>query len=304
MAQEAFKQLRQSKIQLSTRLKLKNIFSGEWESIYKGEGIEFADIQPYEPGDDLRDLDLVTLVKSGEEEIVQRTVGRQMKIFIWADLSGSMKRTQDMFFSSKPDIRDITIGLIIYSARNVYSPAGLCAFDNEIKFFVLAKYGEDHCDRILDRVLEQDYKGAPVPADIMKSLNYLIENVYKQSIVFYVSDFKDAVFEEDFTDLLKPVAKKFDFIPVVIRDPIEKNAVLKRPLNITVRDNEGDRRTEIYLTPEKLRELQRASAKHLWHLDSNFRQVGLDYVVLDSPSIDDCYHVLSRFFEGRNRIRV
>jgi hypothetical protein len=80
MEQGNYNQLRQSKVQLSTRLKLKNIFSGEWESIYKGDGIEFADIQPYEPGDDLRDLDLITLLESGEEEIIRRTVGRRMNI--------------------------------------------------------------------------------------------------------------------------------------------------------------------------------------------------------------------------------
>ncbi len=69
MEQEDYKKLRQSKIQFYSRLKLKNVFPGEWESVYTGEGIEFADIKPFEPGDDLRDLDILTFVKSGEEEI-------------------------------------------------------------------------------------------------------------------------------------------------------------------------------------------------------------------------------------------
>lgn len=304
MGQDQYKQFRQSKIQLSTRLKLSNIFSGEWESIYKGEGIEFADIQPYEPGDDLRDLDLITLVKSGEEEIIQRMVGRQMRIFVWADLSGSMRRMEQMFFNSKPDVRDIAIGLIVYSAFNTYSPVGMCAFDKEIKSFMPAKYGEECCEKILDMVVRQDNNGAPSPADVPKALSYMMENVYKQSMVFFVSDFKDKVFEDDFIDLLRPAAKKFDFIPVVIRDPIEKNVSLKGNINIAVRDNEGGKSTEIYLNPKMMKEIQNVSTRHLSHLERNFHQLGIDYVVLDSPSIDDCYQILSSFFDGRRRIRV
>lgn len=303
MEQGKYNQLRQSKIQLSTRLKLKNIFSGEWESIYKGDGIEFADIQPYEPGDDLRDLDLITLLESGEEEIIRRTVGRRMNIFVWVDMSGSMNRTEDMFFSAKPDIRDIAVGLIVYSANNVYSPVGLCAFDKDILCFLPARYGEDSCDKIMDKVLDMDYKRNPVSADIPGALSYMMGNVHKQSMVFLISDFQNQVFQEDFTNLLRPLAKKFDFIPVVIRDPLEKVASLKKSVNVMIKDNEGNGRGEIYLTPEKLKEIQKVSTLHLSHLADNFQEAGIEHVVLDSPSINDCYQVFSGFFESRKRIR-
>jgi len=304
MEQEEYKNFKQSRIQLFSRLKLRNIFAGEWESIYKGEGIEFADIKPYEPGDDLRDLDLITLVQSGEEEIIQRVVGRQRKIFIWADLSGSMRRFEEMFLPSKPDIRDIAIGLLVYSAYNHYSPVGLCTFDKEIKSFLPARYGEDCCEEIVEGVIDQDYKGIPVSADIPNAISFLIQKAYNQSMVFFVSDFKDQAFEGDFTDLLRPVAKKVDFIPVVIRDPIEKDASLKRSVSIAVKDNEGRGSAEIYLTPQMLKEIQEVSARHLSHLGWNFRRVGIEYVVLDSPLISYCHQVLSGFFEGRKRTRV
>jgi uncharacterized protein (DUF58 family) len=301
MGQEDFKQFRRSRIQLFSRIKLRNIFPGEWESIYTGQGIEFTAIKPFEPGDDLRDLDLLTLVQSGEEEIIQRVVESQMRIFIWADLSGSIQRFEEMFFSLKPEIRDIAIGLVVYSALNAYSPVGLCAFDKEIKSFLPPRYGENCCLEILDRIIEQDYKGISVSADIQKAISVLMEKAPRQSMVFFVSDFKDQAFEGDFSDLLRPVVKKVDFIPVVIRDPLEKGASLKRSVSIAVKDNEGDGNAEIYLTPQKLREIQEVSDRHLLHLEWNFRQVGIEHVVLDSPSIDDCYQVLSGFFEGRKK---
>jgi uncharacterized protein (DUF58 family) len=304
MEQEKYKGLRQSRLQLFSRLKLKNIFPGEWESIYTGEGIEFTDIRPFEPGDDLRDLDLAALVRSGEEETILRATGRQMKVFVWADLSGSMLRSTEMFLSSKPRIRDIAIGLIIYSSLNAYNPVGLCAFDKEIRCFFPAKYGKTHCSKILERIIDEDYKDTRVSDDVQNAISFLMQKAYSQSMVFFVSDFKDPVFEEDFAHLLRPLAKKVDFIPVVIRDPVEKDASLKRPINIAVTDSEGGRSTEIYLTPKKLKEIQGISANHLLNLERNFRRAGVGHVVLDSPLVSDCFQVLSCFFKGRKRARV
>jgi uncharacterized protein (DUF58 family) len=183
-------------------------------------------------------------------------------------------------------------------------PVGFCAFDKEIKYFSPARYGEDCCESILNRTIEQEHSGTKAPADIQNAISFLIEKVSPRSIVFFVSDFQDNAFQGDFTTLLKPVVKRVDFIPVVIRDTLEKEAILKRPVSIAVEDNEGNEKAEIYLTPRKLKEMQEISAKHLLHLEQNFRQIGIDHIVLDSPSIDDCHQVLSSYFEGRKRTRA
>lgn len=303
MGPEDFKQFRQSKIQLYSRLKPRNISPGEWESIYTGEGIEFAAIKPFEPGDDLRDLDLHTLVQSGEEEIIQRVVERQMRVFVWADFSGSMQRCEEMFFPQKPEIRDVAIGLLLFSACNAYSPVGLYAFNKEMGRFFPARSGERYCWEILNWIIDQEYKASMAPADIQGAISFLMGRASPQSLVFFISDFDDQAFEGDFTALLRPVAKKVDFVPMVIRDPLEKQASLKRSVSITVRDSEGDKSAEVYLTPQKLREIQEISARHLLDLEQNFRTVGVDHVVLDTPSIEDCYKVLSGFFEARRRTR-
>jgi uncharacterized protein (DUF58 family) len=304
MEQEDFKQFKRSKIQFFSRIKLRNIFPGVWESIYTGEGIDFATIKPFEPGDNVRDLDFLTLAQSGEEEIIQRVVESQMRIYIWADLSGSIQRSEKMFFSLKPEIRDIAIGLVVYSTMNAYSPIGLCAFDKEIKRFIPAKCGENWCDEIMNWIIEQEYKGIMVSVDIQRAISFLMRKVPPQSMVFFISDFQDQACEGDFTKLLRPVVKKVDFIPVVIRDPLEKEASLKRSVNIAVKDDEGNGNAEIYLTPQKLKQIQEVSNRHLLNLKWNFHRMGIGHVVLDSPSIDDCYQVLSSFFECRKRTRV
>ncbi len=92
-------------------------------------------------------------------------------------------------------------------------------------------------------------------------------------------------------------------MPVVIRDPLEKEVTLKRPVSVTVRDDESHRTAEIDLTPKKLREIQGASSKHLLHLEQTWRKAGIEYIVLDSPSVGNCYQVLSGFFQARRRTR-
>ena len=303
MGPEDYREFKESKIQLFSRMKLKNIFPGEWESIYTGEGIEFAGIRPLEPGDDLRNLDLHTLLQSGEEEIIERVVERQMRVFVWADFSGSTQRFEEMLFPQKPEIKDIAIGLLLFSASNAYSPVGLYAFNKEMRRFFPARSGERYCWEIVNWVIDQQYQGSVAAADIQSAVSFLIQRAFPQSLVFFVSDFQDQAFEGDFSALLRPVAKKFDFVAVVIRDPLEKQASLRRPVTITVKDSEGDRSAEICLTPQKLREIQESSARHLLHLEQGFRAVGVGHVVLDSPSIEDCHGVLLGFFEARRRTR-
>ncbi len=299
-----FKELRLSKIQLLSRIKLMNIFPGDWESIYKGEGIEFDSTRPYEAGDNPKDVDLFTLAQSGEEDIILREEERRMKIYICVDLSGSMCQFGEMFFPSKADIKDIAIGLIAYSTCNMYTPLGLCAFDKDIRSFFPAKSGKDYCEEIIEWIIDQDCKAVTVAEDTEKVILFLTERLFKQNMIFYISDFKGVAFYEDFTNLIKPLVGNFDFIPVVIRDPLEEGFPLRKPISIAVSNSEGEGNAEIYLTPEKVQEMQQASEKHLINVQWNFHQLGIDCIVLDSPVVDVCYQTLSGFFAKRKRIGV
>jgi hypothetical protein len=129
----------------------------------------------------------------------------------------------------------------------------------------------------------------------------LMERAFPQSLVFFISDFQDPVFEVDFSDLIRPAARKFDLIAVVIRDPLETRSRLTRSAILSVSGDEAGGNATIHFTPRKVREIQRVSARHLSHIEDNFRRVGVDHVVLESPSIEQCYQILSGFFQARRR---
>jgi uncharacterized protein (DUF58 family) len=304
MEQKAADKLRASKIKLISTLKLMNIFPGDWESIFKGEGMEYDSTRPYEAGDNPKDLDLFTLAQSGEEDIIMRAEERQMKIYIWLDISGSMRSFEEMFFPAKSGIKDIALGLIAYSTANVYTPLGLCAFDSNIKNFFPAKTGLDYCDEMIDWVFEQDIEDSVSPTDIHKAVSFLLERAEDHNIIFFISDFKEQSSGNDITSLMKPVVDKYDFIPVIIRDPIEKNGYIKSPISIEVKNIEGRGTAEFYLTQEKMQEIKEISENHLLNILWGFRKLGVDCLVLDSLSIDHCYNTLAGFFEKRKRVRV
>jgi uncharacterized protein (DUF58 family) len=304
MEQEDFRRFRQTKIQLFSRTKLRSVFPGEWDSIFAGEGIEFATVKPFEPGDELRDLDLHTLAQSGEEEIIQRVVGRQMRVFVWADLSGSMQRRRESFFSRKPEIRDLAISLLLFSAWNAYSPVGLYAFNRDTNAFFPARGGENHCWEILDWLVVEASGTTGAPANVEDAIAMLMKRVPCQSLVFFVSDFQDQAFERNFTGLLRPATRKVDLVPVIIRDPFEGTTPWTRSANVAVSDSEGDSHAEVYLTPKKLQDMRDASAQHLAHLERTFRQLGIEHVLLNSTSPDVCCQTFSAFFNSRRRTRA
>jgi uncharacterized protein (DUF58 family) len=294
---------RHAKIPLTSRLKLKNVTPGESESIFAGEGIEYAATKPYEPGDNARDLDLQALAQAGEEEVVERVVDRQRRIYLWVDVSASMQRVPQMFFGSKPDIRDAAVGLLVFSALKAYSPVGLGALGHEVVRFFAARRGESYGQEIVEWFLAHADQGDYGTADLSHALAGWRVRLPAQSLVLFISDFQQAVFETDFAGLLKTTAARFDLVPIILRDPLESGAPPPLPVTLSIWDRATGRRVETDLTPRRFADLQAHSARHLAHLTHEFHKVGIDPVVLDSPSVPQCHRTLSAFFESRRRAR-
>ena len=217
---ETADQLKDRIVSFVSRLKLANVFPGEWESVFKGEGIEFSESRAFEPGDNPRDIDLFTLAQSGNEETILRDETRQMQVYAWADFSSSMQRLNEMIFAHKADIRNTAIGLILFSAVKLYCPIGFYPFGLQSPKFFKPKTGDNHCLEIMEWALKEN--GQNVSSfGVEMALASVLDRATPKNMVFFLSDFKQKIFDEDFTSRLAPMAAKFDFIPIVILDPLE-----------------------------------------------------------------------------------
>lgn len=304
MLQKEFEQYKKYFIPLCSLEKLRNILPGEWESNYIGGGIEFDSIRPFEPGDDIKDIDLHTLVQSGEQEIIHRKDRRQMKIFICADFSGSMQRFERMLFPSKSKIREMVIGLLLFSAWKMNSPVGLCSYNGEKNKFFEAQRGQNNCEKILHWIMSNDmgndYDSRHSSIDIQKILSLIVRRFSPQSMIFLVSDFEDYLFEGDFSTVLRIIADRFDLIPVIIRDPLTKTNCFNKSFRINVCNNEEDRIVqEFFLTPQILKKIQAISEKHILHLRNIFHRLRIEPIIIDTNMIDTCFKIFTDFFQIR-----
>lgn len=304
MKQKELEQLKERKFQLYSKLKLRNFFPGEWESIHKGEGMEFVDTRPLEPGDNPRDIDFLTLACSGEELIIECVETKQLRVYVFADYSGSLQHFEQTLFFQKSWIRDVAVGLILRSAVKIYSPISFYPFGLAEKKFFPPRMGDRYCQEILDWTADEENLRLYTSSGVESVLIDLTQLAQPRNTVFFVSDFKQKVFEGDFTNLLRKTVSKFDFIPVVIRDPLEKEGRLNSATRIKVKSSsEGGKAEEIYLTPDILRKMQEVSKDHLLNLERNFKKISIDHLVLNSPAIDDCCQSFSAFFQNRKRAR-
>lgn len=302
MKQDELKRLKERKFQLFSKLKLRSVFPGEWQSVYKGDGIEFAGVRPFEPGDNPRNIDFLNLVQSGEELVIERVETRQLRVYVWADFSGSLQLFEAMLFPHKPEIRDTAIGLILFSAVKIYSPIGFYPFGLEEKKFFPPKMGEGYCWDILNWLSDGNNLRPYASSGMEKVLMSLSQLAQPRNIVFFISDFRQKFFNGDFTGILRKTVSKFDFIPVVVRDPLEENVSLSLPVRIKVQSSSRrGEAEEIYLTPDILRKMQEVSREHLLNLERNFKKLNIEHLVLDSASIDDCCQAFSNFFRARKK---
>jgi len=280
-------------IEIKTTKLVEDYFSGQYESVFKGMGMEFSEVREYFPGDDVRAIDWNVTARFGKPFIKKFTEERELTIILMVDLSGS-----EEFGSREKSKAEIAceIGAIIaFSALKNQDKVGLILFTEEPEKYLPSKKGRRHVLRIIREILM--YKPRKKGTDIQKALEYLNDVVKRKAVVFLISDF----IGENYEKLLQITNKKHDLITIVLNDEREKTLP---PIGLVeLEDSEtgerilidsSDRKfTEHYLKLVNEEEEKRSML---------FRKTGVDSVEIRS---DQSYVTpLYRFFRMRaKRIR-
>ncbi len=209
---ELLKQVRQ--IEIKTKGLVNEVFSGEYHSVFKGRGMEFAEVREYQPGDDIRTIDWNVTARFGHPYIKVFEEERELTVMLIVDMSGSLIfSTKD---KTKQQIAAELTSILAFSAMKNNDKVGLILFTDKIERFVPPRKGRSHVLRIIREVLS--FKPEGKGTDISGALEYFNGGVKKRSIAFLISDFLDEGYEK----ILRIVAKKHDFIGVYIEDEREK----------------------------------------------------------------------------------
>ncbi len=207
--------LRQVKlIELRTRGLVNTLFSGEYQSVFKGQGMEFAEVREYTPGDDFRTIDWNVSARMGHPFVKKYTEERELTVLFVVDLSGSAQfGTRGRF---KAELAAEIAAVIAMAAIKNNDRVGLLLFSDQVEQFVPPKKGRRHALRLIRDLLAYEPSGRGTSLSV--ALDYVGRVLRHRAIVFLISDFLDAGFEKP----LKVISRRHDVVAITVSDPRER----------------------------------------------------------------------------------
>jgi uncharacterized protein (DUF58 family) len=213
LTKELLKQVKQ--IEIRTRGLVNEVFSGEYHSVFKGRGMEFAEVREYQVGDDIRSIDWNVSARFGHPYVKIFEEERELTVMLIVDMSGSL--VFGSIDKTKQQIAAELSAILAFSALKNNDKVGLILFTDRIEKFISPKKGKSHALRIIREVLSFEPQGNDT--NIREALEYFNHTVKKKAIAFVISDFMD----EGYDKILRIVGKKHDLIGVVLSDAREKD---------------------------------------------------------------------------------
>jgi uncharacterized protein (DUF58 family) len=205
------KQVRQLEIK-SNKL-VNELFAGQYQSIFKGQGIEFAEVREYQIGDDFRTIDRNVTARQGRPYIKLFAEERELTVIFLIDMSAS--QNFGSFSKLKSEIAAEVAALLAFSALKNSDRAGMLSFTDRIEKIITPRKGKNNILRIINEILNSKPNG--YKTSISKALKALNGIWRKKAVVFLISDFQDENYKKD----LIITSKRHDLICIKIEDPKE-----------------------------------------------------------------------------------
>lgn len=287
---EILKKVRQ--IEIQTNKLVSETFAGEYLSAFKGQGIEFAEVREYTPGDDVRAIDWNVTARTGVPFIKKYNETRELTLVIACDVSASQR------FGSVDKLKQETAAelaaLFAFSAMRNNDKVGLLLFSDKIELFVPPKKGKKHILRLIRELVAFEPQGRGT--DMALALKTLVQVLRRQGILVLISDYLSPL--EQFEKPLKLAAKKFDLIPVVVTDKLERGLPACAAC-MTVVDPETGQEGTLALTAAMNERLQEDAQQRTENLTKLFNPLKVEPITVDTaqPAADP----VIAFFRRRTR---
>jgi uncharacterized protein (DUF58 family) len=278
------------RIEIRTSRLVNDLFSGEYHSTFKGQGMEFEEVRQYQPGDDIRLIDWNVTARTGQPYIKKFREERELSVVLLFDASSSGQfGTKERF---KSETATELCALLAFSAIKNNDKVGLIIFTDRIEKFVPPKKGRAHVLRLIREILY--FKPTGITTNIAGALEYLSRVIRRKSVIFLISDFMS----EGFYKPLQIANRKHDIIGIKVTDPRE--TVFEDFGLIELEDTETG---EVILvdTGSKAfrREFAARSQEDVTALKRSFQLINLDFINIRT---DQSYIVpLINFFKMRER---
>lgn len=214
-------ELRQiQRIHLQLKRRVDSPFAGEYRSAFRGQGMEFEEVRPYVPGDDVRHIDWNVTARTGEPYVKQFREERELTLLLVVDSSGSLRvgsggldgRTDKRLQAAR------LAGALSWAAVQNGDRVGMLRFTSEVEDFLPPRKTRGHAWR----VLRQAFAAPPerTRTDLAKALDRAGRFLRRRAVICVVSDFLD---ESDWPGALRLLGQRHQVNCFLVHDPLENS---------------------------------------------------------------------------------
>lgn len=270
-------------LELKCRRPVEHLLAGEYRSIFRGRGIEFEDVRPYQPGDDVRTMDWKVTARTGIPHIKRYVEEREQFFYLIVDVSASMRHGS---YNKKAQTVSEVCALLTMAAIKNQDRVGLILFSDEIEQIVPAAKGRSHAMRIMDELI--NFQPKHTGTDFTQALGRFAHMARKRSVVFVVSDF----FTENYSHELQNLACRHDVNAIhIAQRPFDPSAAKSL---VRMQDAESGQQQIIDLKAQS-----DAGDTHTEQLQREMLESGVNLLSLEVGQ--DCVEALAGFFQERQR---
>jgi len=256
------------KIEIKTRGLSNQIFSGEYQSAFKGRGMAFSEVREYQMGDEIRTIDWNVTARFNHPYVKVFDEEREMTVMLLVDVSGSKNFGTQI--QQKQELATEVCAVLAFSAIQNNDKIGVLFFSDQVEKFIPPKKGKSHILMIIRELI--DFKPQHSGTNVAEALRYFTSAIKKRCTSFLISDFMSPSFENE----LKIANRKHDLIALRLYDQHEEefpNLGL-----IPVKEEESGQMTWINTGNKRVREAFKAAAlERNGRLEDLFRRSGVDF---------------------------
>ena len=202
------------KIEIMTRRMVNDLFSGEYHSSFRGQGMEFDEVREYQPGDDVRFIDWNVTARTGIPFIKKFREEREMTVLLAVDASPSLRfGTGEL---TKAEQTAELAAVLAFSAIANQDKVGQLFFTDRVERYIAPKKGRGHVLRLIRELLAFRPEGRG--SNLATALEHVVRTQKRRAVVFVISDF----WSETYEHALSICARKHDTIAVQITDRREE----------------------------------------------------------------------------------
>lgn len=200
-------------IEIRTGKLVSESFAGQYLSVFKGKGVEFAEVREYVVGDDIRTIDWNITARTSKVYVKKFNEERELTVMVASDVSASgLFGTRN---KTKNELSAELAALFMFAALKNNDKTGLFLFSDNTELYVPPKKGKNHILRIVRDMIAFKPKSSRTNISVaLKNLNQILK---RKAVIILISDFMDSNFEK----AIKITEQKHDLIPVIVNDPLE-----------------------------------------------------------------------------------